>query len=149
MDKLVINYMFPGPAVIGDNINDQEAGKSAISNANISLIYSDNTFLDEKMNREDNNSALLTSTLSYSPIGSGEPDDASSCSDGSHLSESFQHQQEQQYSPRSPRLEDSLPEFVPPKRYVKPEEKKDTSSPGVMIMVRKVIEITLFIFKNV
>ena len=42
------------------------------------------------------------------------------------------------HSPRSPggtRLEDQLPAFVPPKRYVKPEEKKDTKAPGVMIMV--------------
>ena len=137
MDKLVINYVFPGPVVIEDKTNNQEAGNRTISSANISLIYSDNTFLDEKMNREDNRSTLMTSTISFSPTGSGEPDDASSCSDGSHLSESFHQQQDQQYSPRSPRLEDNLPEFVPPKRYVKPEEKKDTSSPGVMIMVRK------------
>lgn len=33
------------------------------------------------------------------------------------------------------RLEDSLADFQPPKRYVKPEEKQTSRGPGVIIMV--------------
>ena len=72
--------------------------------------------------------------------GIGEPDEVSSNDEGdgssSALNDSFT--EGSSYSPRSPggtRLEDQLPAFVPPKRYVKPEEKKDTKAPGVMIMV--------------
>ena len=74
-------------------------------------------------------------------LGIGEQDEAevSSNDEGSNLNDSFTSRSSGGlHSPRSPggsRLEDQLPAFVPPKRYVKPEEKKDTKAPGVMIMV--------------
>ena len=61
--------------------------------------------------------------------------DSSNDSFGSHEPQSWHEHQVATSPPQSLRIEDTLPEFQPSKRYVKPEEKTSSKAPGLMIMV--------------